>query len=69
MKEDETKEGFCGACVAGIGALAGIGTTVGSTKVDKKKKNIVFWVGCILSIISIIILAYLLFIKKCSDCM
>lgn len=65
----ETKEGFCGACVAGIGALAGLGTAAGSTKVDKKKRTIVFWVGCGTSILFILILIYLLFIKKCTECM
>ena len=33
----EIKEEFCGACIAGVGALLGAGTTVASTKSQKKK--------------------------------
>lgn len=64
----EVKEPFCGACVAGIAALAGAGTAGSSSKAsDKKTKKIIFWVGVSVSILSIIILVYLLS-KNCSDC-
>jgi len=64
---EEVKEEFCGACIAGITALAGAGTAVGSTKVNKKVKKTVFWIGVVVSIISILILIYFLFIN-CKDC-
>lgn len=64
----DVKEEFCGACVAGLGALAGMGTAAGSTRVDKKKKKVVFWVGFSITVVSILILFYMLFIKKCSEC-
>jgi hypothetical protein len=66
----EVKESFCGACIAGIGALAGIGTSGGSRKSkNKKAKRIIFWIGVSITVISIFFLLYLLFIKKCGECM
>jgi hypothetical protein len=64
----EIKEPFCGACVAGITALAGAGASAGSSRVNKKSKKIVFWIGITVTIISIIVMCYLLFIAKCKEC-
>ena len=66
----EIKEPFCGACVAGIAALAGAGTAGGSSSAkNKKTKKIIFWSGITITILSILILIYLLFFKKCTECM
>jgi hypothetical protein len=68
-KKEEVKEPFCAPCVAGIAALAGSGVAGGSTKVeDKKTKDTIFWIGVGVTIISIIILIYLLCFKKCKTC-
>ena len=69
-KNQETKEEFCGACVAGITAIAGIGTAEGikNTNAKRKTKKIVFYLSLIVTIISILIILYLLFIKKCDQC-
>jgi hypothetical protein len=68
MANEEIKEPFCGACVAGIAALAGAGTATGSRgSKDKKTKQIIFWVGVSISVISIIVLVYFL-TKKCNEC-
>ena len=65
----EIKEEFCGACVAGVGALLGAGTTVASSKTQKKYKRTIFWIGLIITILSIIILFYLLTNKEaCKSC-
>lgn len=68
-KKEEVKEEFCGACVAGIAALAGAGTAGGS-RVSKNKdtKKIIFWIGVGVSLLSILILIYLLCFKKCDSC-
>lgn len=67
----EIKEEFCGACVAGIAALAGAGAA-GSSSVDRKKhkkrKKIIFWVGVSITILSILVMIYFLWIKKCEEC-
>lgn len=68
-EKKEIKEPFCGACVAGVAAIAGAGATGTSTKIkDRKKQKIIFWSGVIITIISILILIYILFIKKCGSC-
>lgn len=66
--KDEEKEGFCGLCVAGLGTLLGGGITAGSSKTNKKNKKKIFWLGVSISIISIIVLLYLIFIRGCDDC-
>lgn len=64
----EIKEPFCGACVAGVSALAGMGMTGSSKSVkNKNKKKIVFYIGLTISIISIFVLIYLL-TKNCDNC-
>lgn len=67
-----TKENFCGACVAGITALLGAGAvrtaSTGDRKKNKKRKAVIFWVGVAVTIISILIALYILFVKKCQEC-
>lgn len=61
------KEEFCGTCVAGLTALAGGISTASSTAIeDKEKKKWVFWISLSITIISILVLIYLLYFK--SDC-
>lgn len=67
-QKHESKEGFCSTCVMGIGALVGVGTSASSKAIkNKKRKKIVFWVGVAISLLSILILVYLLF-RKCEGC-
>ncbi len=66
---EEIKEPFCSACVAGLAALAGAGAAGGSGGAkNKKMKDTIFWIGVSVSILSIIILVYLLCFKNCNDC-
>jgi len=68
-KKEEIKEPFCSACVVGLAALAGMGTAGGSrTAKDKKMKDMIFWIGVGVSVVSIIVLIYLLCFRKCDDC-
>jgi ABC-type proline/glycine betaine transport system permease subunit len=63
------REDFCGACVAGITALVGAGTAGGSVKAkDQNTKRIIFWVGMSVSMISIIVIVYILYFQKCEVC-
>jgi len=59
----EIKEPFCSACVAGLAALTG----AGAASQSKKSKDVIFWGGVALSVISIIILIYLI-LKPCKEC-
>lgn len=67
----EVKEEFCGACVAGIAALAGAGMA-GTTAKDRKKgkqlKKTIFWVGIGITAVSILVMIYFLWIKNCGEC-
>jgi hypothetical protein len=68
---EEVKEPFCGACVAGIAALAGTGAAGGSSKIENpKNKDIVFWVSVTITVVSIAYLIYLLCLSKkgCDEC-
>lgn len=68
-EEKEEKEEFCAACVAGIAALGGVGTVAGATKMKQKRRKAVFWTGVIISVISILVLIYMLCIQpSCSAC-
>lgn len=64
----ETKEEFCGACLAAPLALAGVGTAgISSTKGGHKKtKIIMLWVGVGITILSLIITIF--FLTKCKSC-
>jgi hypothetical protein len=68
---NETKESFCGACLAVPLAFAGAGASAygsGSKGKHKKQKKIMFWLGIISVLISLGIAVYYLWIKKCDDC-
>lgn len=68
-KKEDVKEEFCGACVAGVGALVGAGTAGMSSKAQKKYKKPIFWIGISITIISIIVLLYMLSNKEvCKSC-
>jgi ABC-type proline/glycine betaine transport system permease subunit len=65
----EQKEEFCGACVAGITALVGAGTAgVTAGKNDRKRKQVIFKISIAVTIISILVMLYLLYVKKCQEC-
>ena len=68
-QEEENKEEFCVACLAGLAALSGVGTSQGANSIqDKKKKNYVFYTGVAVSVISLIVLIYMLCFKNCDEC-
>ena len=67
----ETKESFCSACVSGITALIGAGSaslTAEDRKKNKKTRKIIFWISVIVTVISILLTIYFLFIRKCNTC-
>lgn len=64
----EEKEPFCVACLAGVGALVGLGTSGINRKSTKKSRKIIFWAGVGITVISILIMIYFLFIRKCNEC-
>lgn len=65
----DTNEPFCMACLAVPFAFAGAGTSAYGAKGNhRKKKKIVFWIGVSLTLISLLIALYYLFIAKCSEC-
>lgn len=66
---DDTKEEFCGACLAVPLAFAGVGASAygtSSRNSHKKSKQIALWGGIITIIISIIITIY--YLSTCSEC-
>jgi hypothetical protein len=68
-KKEEVKENFCVSCVAGLTAIAGAGTASSSGKVsDRKTRKIIFWLGLIISILSVIFLIWRLCFSNCSNC-
>ena len=67
----EVKEEFCGACAAIPLAFVGAGASAygaSSKSSHKTQKKIIFWSGIVTVIISLAIVVYYLWIKKCSDC-
>jgi uncharacterized membrane protein YvbJ len=68
--KEETKEDFCGACVAGVAALAGVGTASvnNRTNTNRGMKRKIFIISMIITFISIVILIYLLCFKNCTKC-
>lgn len=69
--QEESKEGFCGACIAAPLAMVGAGASVYGASSKKKHKNtkkIILWVGISVTVLSVLIVIYYLWIKKCSDC-
>ena len=68
--EGDIIEPFCGACMAVPLAFVGVGASAyGSKKGSHKKhKRIVFYIGIITAILSIMIAFYYLFLSDCSEC-
>lgn len=69
MKErEETKEEFCGACLAIPAALAGVGAAgVGAKKGSHDKmKKILLWGGIAVTVISAAIA--IIYLVRCKDC-
>lgn len=63
------REDFCGACVAGITALVGAAGAGGSAKAkDQNTKRIIFWIGMSVSLVSVLVIIYLLYFQKCEVC-
>jgi Na+-driven multidrug efflux pump len=68
---DDIKEEFCPVCLAIPLAFAGVGTSAygaSSRGKYKKQKKIALWGGITVTIISILIAVYYLWIKKCVEC-
>lgn len=67
-KTKDTKEEFCGSCVAiplalaGVGA-AGVGAKTGSNKTTKR---ILLWGGISLTVVSVVIAV--IYLKSCKSC-
>jgi hypothetical protein len=57
------KENFCGACLTIPLAFAGAGTAIGAEKKAKLKQ----W-AIILTVVSVILTIYFVYIKKCNTC-
>ena len=72
----DTREDFCPACVAIPMAMVGMGTSAygvsgnnHTTKDEhKRKKQLMFIIGLILTLLSVFIAIYFLYIKKCKKC-
>lgn len=71
---EEKKENFCSACALVPLAMSGVGTSIyGSTPSSKdnsmtyrQRKRIMFWIGCIITVISLALIMY--FSSSCSEC-
>ena len=67
----EIKEDFCGACVAVPLAFAGVGASAyGSSSKGKHKqrKKIALITGGVSILLSVLIVVYYLYIRKCATC-
>lgn len=65
----ETKEEFCGACLAVPLAMAGAGAAgVGAKQKGghKKMKNILLWGGIALTVVSVIVA--IIYLRNCKSC-
>ena len=65
----DTKEEFCGACLAIPFAIAGTGASIYGSKskgTQRTKKRILLWGGLVTTMISVLIIIY--FVRTCSDC-
>jgi hypothetical protein len=72
-EQPEQKEEFCSVCVAGVTALAGAGTAgAGSTnvfRVSKRTATILFWIGIIVSLLSVLYIIRQLRSPSCNQCL
>ena len=70
-KSEEIKEEFCGACVAGLVAVAGAagaGASVSSKGKHSKKKKILLWSSVIVAIIALIVAGVIVYKNTCKSC-
>ena len=67
-REDETREGFCGACLAVPLALAGAGAAgVGAKKGGHgKMKKILLWGGVGLTVVTVVVAV--IYLVRCKNC-
>lgn len=68
---EDVIENFCGACLAIPLAFAGIGASAygsSSRGAYQQQKKWALWSGITITLISILVAIYYLFIKKCVDC-
>lgn len=70
MEKTDIREDFCGACITIPLALTGVG--IGATSIKKgmykteRKRRLI--IGILITVISLIITYYILFVKKCKTC-
>lgn len=74
----EIKEEFCAACAVGLASLANSGVSSYSnsknndeqenTEESRNRKKYMFWITVFLTVLSIFLLIYFLFIRKCDEC-
>lgn len=68
---EDAREDFCGACLAIPFAFAGVGASAygsSSRGTHKKQKKIALWGGVASIVISILVIIYYMWIKKCTEC-
>jgi len=70
MGEGDTKEDFCGICLAVPLVLLGTGmSAVGARGRHRKMKKIMLWTGVGTAAVAILLaMFYLIFKKKCKPC-
>ena len=70
MTNGDTKEDFCGICLAVPLVLVGPGmSAAGARGRHRKTKKIVLWTGVATSVFAILLaMFYLIFKKKCKPC-
>lgn len=67
LSKAQTKENFCGACIAGVTAVIGASTAgIGSRGAYGRNKNIILWVGVSITIISVIV--SIIYMQTCKSC-
>lgn len=71
-EKEDIKESFCPVCIAAIPLAFSVSTGVGAAYEDEeyiqeRKKTIMIW-SVVIGVISLIIMIYYLFIRKCMEC-
>lgn len=67
LSKVQTREDFCGACIAGATAVIGASAAgIGSRGSYGRNKNIILWVGVSITIISIIVA--IIYMQTCKTC-
>ena len=69
QNKEDIKESFCPSCIAIPLAMAGAGAAGYGNKVSHgKMKKILLWGGIAVTIVSLLVALYFLYIKKCDGC-